>query len=97
MIQATSAIGAFLNETACCCSTANFIPIDHKTDATIQLALRHKLPSDVTVITIAHRLRTVVDVDRIVSLFATFVENETSSDLLPFCEAGPGKRQNCKP
>ncbi|KAF5323760.1 hypothetical protein D9619_012892 [Psilocybe cf. subviscida] len=42
--------------------------IDYKTDATIQRTLRQKLPTDVTVITIAHRLRTIMDSDRILVL-----------------------------
>ncbi|KAF8963030.1 multidrug resistance-associated ABC transporter [Flammula alnicola] len=40
--------------------------IDYKTDAVIQTTLRHKLDVDVTVITIAHRLQTIMDADRIV-------------------------------
>jgi hypothetical protein len=41
--------------------------IDHKTDNAIQLSLRHKIDRDTTVITVAHRLQTIMDVDKIVS------------------------------
>lgn len=40
---------------------------DYKTDIVIQNALRSQLGKDVTVITIAHRLQTVMDADKIVS------------------------------
>jgi ABC-type multidrug transport system fused ATPase/permease subunit len=40
--------------------------IDYDTDAVIQQSLRTELPRDVTIITIAHRLRTVLDSDKIV-------------------------------
>ncbi|KAF5327412.1 hypothetical protein D9619_003959 [Psilocybe cf. subviscida] len=42
--------------------------IDHKTDSIIQTALRHELAADVSVITVAHRLQTIMDADRIVVL-----------------------------
>ncbi|KAF8816580.1 P-loop containing nucleoside triphosphate hydrolase protein [Phlegmacium glaucopus] len=38
---------------------------DYKTDSIIQTTLRHKMSSDVTIITIAHRLQTIMDADRI--------------------------------
>jgi ABC-type transport system involved in Fe-S cluster assembly fused permease/ATPase subunit len=41
--------------------------IDHKTDNAIQLSLRNELGHDTTVITIAHRLQTIMDGDKIVS------------------------------
>ncbi|KAF8904793.1 hypothetical protein CPB84DRAFT_1772829 [Gymnopilus junonius] len=41
---------------------------DYKTDALIQTTLRQKLPSDVTVITVAHRLQTIMDADKIMVL-----------------------------
>lgn len=41
--------------------------IDHETDNIIQNTLRRELGSDVTVLTIAHRLQTIVDADKIVS------------------------------
>ena len=42
--------------------------IDYKTDSVIQTSLRNELGSDVTVITVAHRLQTIMDTDRIVRL-----------------------------
>ena len=42
-------------------------PTDYETDAVIQSSLRNELKSDVTVITVAHRLQTVMDYDKIVS------------------------------
>jgi ABC-type multidrug transport system fused ATPase/permease subunit len=40
--------------------------IDYETDAVIQESLRRELPKDVTVITVAHRLQTIMDSDKIV-------------------------------
>lgn len=40
---------------------------DYKTDAIIQHTLRTQLAKDVTVITVAHRLQTIMDSDKIVS------------------------------
>jgi ABC-type multidrug transport system fused ATPase/permease subunit len=40
--------------------------IDYETDAVIQASLRTELKRDVTVITVAHRLQTVMDSDKIV-------------------------------
>ncbi|KAF8803419.1 multidrug resistance-associated ABC transporter [Phlegmacium glaucopus] len=42
--------------------------IDYKTDSVIQNSLRHRLGRDVTVITIAHRLQTIIDADKIMVL-----------------------------
>ncbi|KAF4617299.1 hypothetical protein D9613_006273 [Agrocybe pediades] len=42
--------------------------IDHKTDAIIQESLRHEMGSDVTIITVAHRLQTIMDADQIMVL-----------------------------
>ncbi|KAJ7664839.1 P-loop containing nucleoside triphosphate hydrolase protein, partial [Mycena rosella] len=42
--------------------------IDYKTDAIIQTSLRNELKPDVTVITIAHRLQTILDSDKIMVL-----------------------------
>jgi len=39
---------------------------DYKTDAVIQTTLRSRLGSDITVITVAHRLQTIMDADKIV-------------------------------
>jgi ABC-type multidrug transport system fused ATPase/permease subunit len=40
--------------------------IDYETDSIIQSYLRSELGSDVTVLTVAHRLQTVMDADKIV-------------------------------
>ena len=40
--------------------------LDYKTDSIIQSTLRHQMGSDVTVITVAHRLQTIMDADKIV-------------------------------
>ncbi|CAK5274807.1 unnamed protein product [Mycena citricolor] len=42
--------------------------IDFKTDGIIQASLRNELKSDVTVITVAHRLHTILDSDKIMVL-----------------------------
>ncbi|KAF9476113.1 multidrug resistance-associated ABC transporter [Pholiota conissans] len=42
--------------------------IDYKTDSIIQNTLRTQLPKDVTVITVAHRLQTIMDSDKILVL-----------------------------
>ncbi|KAJ7283148.1 P-loop containing nucleoside triphosphate hydrolase protein [Mycena rebaudengoi] len=44
--------------------------IDYKTDAIIQTSLREELPSDVSLITVAHRLQTIMDADKIMVLDA---------------------------
>ncbi|KAJ6575530.1 hypothetical protein B0H10DRAFT_2168545 [Mycena sp. CBHHK59/15] len=38
----------------------------YKTDAVIQSSLRNELPRDVTIVTVAHRLQTIMDADKIV-------------------------------
>ena len=40
--------------------------IDYKTDTVIQTSLRNELGGDVTLITVAHRLQTIMDADKIV-------------------------------
>lgn len=49
--------------------------IDHETDNIIQNTLRRELGSDVTVLTIAHRLQTIIDADKIVSI-AAFLDQD---------------------
>lgn len=41
--------------------------IDYQTDSVIQASLRNELGGDVTLITVAHRLQTIMDADKIVS------------------------------
>ena len=41
--------------------------IDYQTDKVIQNSLRTNLGSDVTLFTVAHRLQTIMDADKIVS------------------------------
>ncbi|KAJ7240472.1 P-loop containing nucleoside triphosphate hydrolase protein [Mycena rebaudengoi] len=45
--------------------------LDYKTDTVIQTSLRNELKSDVTVITVAHRLQTILDSDKIVIKLVT--------------------------
>ncbi|KAI0690715.1 hypothetical protein BC835DRAFT_1280494 [Cytidiella melzeri] len=42
--------------------------IDYKTDAVIQASLRNEVAKDVTVLTVAHRLRTIMDYDKVVRI-----------------------------
>ena len=42
---------------------------DYETDSIIQKSLRTELGKDVTLLTVAHRLQTIMDSDKIVSLF----------------------------
>ncbi|KAF9270593.1 P-loop containing nucleoside triphosphate hydrolase protein [Marasmius fiardii PR-910] len=44
--------------------------IDYETDSVIQASLRTELPKDVTVITVAHRLQSIMDADKILVLDA---------------------------
>lgn len=57
--------------------------IDHDTDSVIQSSLRTELAPDVTVITVAHRLQTIMDADKIMVLDAgRIVEFDKPSELL---------------
>ncbi|KAG6849488.1 hypothetical protein H0H93_008015 [Arthromyces matolae] len=57
--------------------------IDYNTDAVIQNSLRTKLSKDVTVLTVAHRLQTIMDADRIMVLDSgKIVELENPHALL---------------
>ena len=49
---------------------------DYKTDTIIQTSLRNELKGDVTLITVAHRLQTIIDADKVVrwSLPSPFVD-----------------------
>ncbi|KAI9438180.1 hypothetical protein H4582DRAFT_2111639 [Lactarius indigo] len=56
---------------------------DYKTDAIIQTYLRSELKGDVTVITVAHRLQTIIDADKVIVLDAgRLVEFDKPSELL---------------
>ncbi|KAH9077606.1 hypothetical protein EDB83DRAFT_2285647 [Lactarius deliciosus] len=57
--------------------------IDYKTDAIIQTYLRSELKGDVTVITVAHRLQTIIDADKVMVLDAgRLVEFDKPNELL---------------
>ncbi|KAK7041947.1 hypothetical protein VNI00_008929 [Paramarasmius palmivorus] len=57
--------------------------IDYKTDAVIQQSLRNELGKDVTLITVAHRLQTVMDSDKIMVLEdGKIVEFDTPKALI---------------
>ncbi|KAF8904953.1 P-loop containing nucleoside triphosphate hydrolase protein [Mucidula mucida] len=57
--------------------------IDYKTDSIIQSSLRHELKGDVTLITVAHRLQTIMDADKIMVLDAgNLVEFDSPAQLL---------------
>ena len=43
------------------------LPLDYATDAVIQASLREELDKGVTLLTVAHRLQTIMDADKIVS------------------------------
>jgi len=57
--------------------------IDYKTDAVIQSSLRTELSSDTTLLTVAHRLQTIMDADKIMVLDAgRIVEFDSPKVLL---------------
>ncbi|EIN13416.1 P-loop containing nucleoside triphosphate hydrolase protein [Punctularia strigosozonata HHB-11173 SS5] len=57
--------------------------IDYETDTIIQTSLRSQLKDDVTVITVAHRLQTIMDADKIMVLDAgKLVEFDSPAELL---------------
>jgi ABC-type multidrug transport system ATPase subunit len=66
--EATAAIGEFASiEILWYFIDLYSMALDYETDAAIQRFLRTELGKDTTVITIAHRLQTVMDSDKIVS------------------------------
>ncbi|KAI0767285.1 P-loop containing nucleoside triphosphate hydrolase protein [Fomes fomentarius] len=57
--------------------------IDYETDAIIQKSLREELGRDVTVLTVAHRLQSIMDADKIMVLDAgNIIEYDKPSELL---------------
>ncbi|VDC06819.1 unnamed protein product [Peniophora sp. CBMAI 1063] len=46
--------------------------IDYETDAAIQRSLRTELSGDVTLLTVAHRLATIMDADKIINSYLSF-------------------------
>ncbi|KAI0666643.1 multidrug resistance-associated ABC transporter [Trametes maxima] len=57
--------------------------IDYETDAVIQKSLREELGRDVTVLTVAHRLQSIIDADKIMVLDAgNIVEYDAPRNLL---------------
>ena len=45
------------------------VRVDYETDAVIQRSLRNEVARDVTLLTVAHRLQTIMDYDKIVRIF----------------------------
>jgi hypothetical protein len=66
---------------------------DYKTDTIIQTSLRNELKGDVTLITVAHRLQTIIDADKVVSCHSSpYSEKQIFINTLD----GPGCRSNCE-
>ncbi|VDB97890.1 unnamed protein product [Peniophora sp. CBMAI 1063] len=62
--------------------------IDYDTDTIIQSSLRHELGRDVTLLTVAHRLQTIMDADKIMVLDAGHVVEYDSPKVLLNKEGG---------
>lgn len=59
--------------------------VDYKTDKVIQRSLRDELKKDVTVITVAHRLQTIMDSDQIASISHTLTPEDGTLSVLKMC------------
>lgn len=55
---------------------------DYETDSIIQSSLRTELGKDVTLLTIAHRLQTIMDADKIVRRIFSPLAHECLTQLL---------------
>lgn len=69
---ATSAIGEkhWLLLWICWTEVDDPLMKDYKTDGIVQQSLRHEVGKDVTIITVAHRLQTIMDADKIVRVLS---------------------------
>jgi hypothetical protein len=63
--------------------------LDYKTDEVIQSSLRQQLNSDTSLITVAHRLQTIMDADKIVSfcisLFGIVLPTQLGCAIYRWC------------
>lgn len=66
--EATSAIGAYCSSVFAAFSRLTMLWVDYETDTVIQRSLREIVSKDTTVLTIAHRLQTIMDADKVVSM-----------------------------
>ncbi|KAJ7105184.1 hypothetical protein C8R44DRAFT_858596 [Mycena epipterygia] len=79
--EATSAIGDTELLVQMYCQV--HVEADYKTDAIIQSFLRNELPKDTTLLTVAHRLSTIMDADKVMVLDAgSIVEFDSPKVLL---------------
>ena len=67
----------------------SLLEIDYETDSVIQQSLRTRVAKGVTLLTVAHRLQTIMDYDKIVSSVSTPALVCASRRMLP---DGPGCR-----
>lgn len=91
--EATSAIGTLLALLIRKGLSVRLISLDYETDAVIQESLRSELKKDVTVITVAHRLQTIMDSDKVVRTAPFYVWGTQVSDCSR-CADGPGCRSS---
>ena len=94
--EATSAIGS----SSICSNTSIKITdtelVDYETDTVIQTSLRSELRKDVTLLTVAHRLQTIMDADKIVSIAVTYVATYRSLIVDRELIDGSRCRSHCK-